>query len=168
MSACYGDTLLYRNRVFRLGSRPLEHWFRLVGARPALRRPSHLPADAPDYSATWEVGEDGMLRLVGLTGSWPDTNPLALGHLFPFADDSVVASWYTGTLRGSRTGPLRSALASVRRPDPAQCPGNPAAGLLLSDLALEFRCGRLLDASGEPFAGRQAEGEFPRWAATLV
>lgn len=169
MPAYVGDTLLYRNRVFRLGSRPLEQWFSLVGSRPALRRPGYAPAGAPDYAATWEIGEDGLLRLVGLTGSWPDTNPLALGHLFPFSEDSVVAAWFSGTLRGVRAGPVGVTLEAVGQADRAAAyPGHGVAGLVLADLALELRCGRLLDASGNALDDAPADDGSPRWAATLV
>lgn len=169
MSAYVGDTLLYRDRVFRLGSRPLEAWFRLIGQRPGLRRASGLSADAPDYAATWEIGDDGLLRLVGLTGSWPDTNPLALGHLFPLAEESIVASWYTGILRGVRAGPVGTALAAVQEPcHLASFPRHGVPGLMLADLALEIRCGRLLDASGETLGPDRPGDESPRWAATLV
>lgn len=168
MSAYVGDTLLYRDRVFRLATRPLETWFRLIGQRPALRHSSEQPPDGPDYAATWEIGADGLLRLVGLTGSWPDTNPLALGHLFPLAEDSVVASWFSGVLRGIRAGPVGAALAAVQEPCHRDFPGHGVPALLLADLALEIRCGCLLDASGEPQGSGRPVDESPRWAATLV
>lgn len=85
MMAYRGDTLLHEDRVFRLSTRPLEGWFGLLGARPSLRSPDRAGPQSPDYAATWELGEDGLLRLVGLAGSWPDTNPLTLGHLFPLS-----------------------------------------------------------------------------------
>ncbi|MFA7664782.1 MAG: hypothetical protein WCY32_01525 [Burkholderiaceae bacterium] len=182
MSSYAGDTLLYRNRVFRLSVRPLETWFRLLGRRPQLRRPIHAAPGAADYSATWEICDDGLLRLVGLTGSWPNANPLALGHLFPFSEGSVVASWFNGTLRGMRVGPsgFSAALAGEdqapgRADGPATrnalAPGAVAAGLaglVMADLALELRAGRVLDADGQPVSERVVSPDTPDWTVILI
>lgn len=204
MAAYAGDTLLYRDRVFRLSTRPLEVWFRLIGERPVLRRarqgfarplqqtlpsgPVDLSAGKEllaDYAATWEIDQDGLLQLVGLAGSWPDTNPLAVGHLFPFAADTVAATWFTGALRGVRAGSIPAALALLPMPampalsdqagarDGKTAGGWRTDGFALGDLALEIRTGRLLSADGS-FAGPTPETSIeavlgsPYWARSLV
>lgn len=204
MTAYAGDTLLYRDRVFRLSTRPLEVWFRLIGERPVLRRtrqgfarppkqplppgPLELSAGkepAADYAATWEIDPDGLLHLVGLAGSWPDTNPLAVGHLFPFAADTVAATWFTGALRGVRAGAIPAALALLPMPampalsdragarDGKTARGWRTDGFALGDLALEISAGRLLSADGG-FAGPTPETSVeavlgsPYWARSLV
>lgn len=207
MAAYAGDTLLYRDRVFRLSTRPLEVWFRLIGERPVLRRtmqgfarpvqrtlpsgPDELSAGkepVADYAATWEIDEGGLLQLVGLAGSWPDTNPLAVGHLFPFAADTVAATWFTGPLRGARAGSIPAALARLPMPglaamstrsdqsgarDGRTTGGWRTDGFALGDLVLEIRAGRLLSADGG-FAGVTPETSVeavlgsPYWARSLV
>jgi hypothetical protein len=204
MAAYAGDTLLYRDRVFRLSTRPLEVWFRLIGERPVLRRtgqgfarpsqqtlpsgpiePSAGKEPVADYAATWEIDQDGLLQLVGLAGSWPDTNPLAVGHLFPFAADTVAATWFTGTLRGVRAGSIPAALALLPMPampalsdqsgarDGKPTGGWRTDGFALGDLVLEIRAGRLLSADGgfagpTPEAGVDAVLGSPYWARSLV
>lgn len=174
MSAYAGDTLLYRNRVFRLGVRPLEGWFRLIGHRPLFRRPSYVSPALQDYSATWEIDAGGMLQLVGLTGCWADAAPLALGHLFPFCEESVAATWYSGCLRGSRAGPSRFAqmqtMASDGHTATARDGGSGAglASVVLVDLALEIRAGRLLDADGCPVSDAPVRDATPAWTTMLV
>lgn len=172
MSAYAGDTLLYRNRVFRLGARPLEGWFKLIGQRPDFRRPAHVSASLQDYSATWEIDGDGLLQLVGLTGSWADATPLALGHLFPFCEEQVAASWYSGCLRGVRVGPSR--FASVHAADASEGlsrnggGGTELAGVVIADLALEIRAGRLLDAEGRPISDAPVRDGTPSWTSMLI
>jgi len=201
MTAYAGDTLLYRDRVYRLSTRPLEVWFRLIGERPALRRTRQgfagpLQATAPlgpaersagkepaaDYAATWEIDQDGLLQLVGLAGSWPDTNPLAVGHLFPFASGTVAATWFTGAIRGVRAGSMPAALALLPMParseqagarDGGMAGGWRTGGFALGDLVLEIRAGRLLSADGGlagpiPETGDETVLGSPYWARSLV
>lgn len=169
MPSYAGDTLLYRDRVFRLGERPLEAWFGLIGYRPDLRRPMVSPAEAPDHAASWEIGNDGLLRLVGLTGNWPDGNPLALAHLFPMAEEPVVATWFTGMLHGIRIGPVGQALVAAQQtPHWRAFPRDGIAGPAFAELLLDIRCGQLL-AAGEPMrAAAQVVEDSPRWATALV
>lgn len=172
MSAYAGDTLLYRNRVFRLGARPLEGWFRLIGRRPLFRRPSHVSPTLQDYSATWEIDAHGVLQLVGLTGCWVDATPIALGHLFPFCEESVAATWYSGCLRGARVGPSRFAHAMANDGQTAATgsggSGAGLAGVVLADLALEIRAGRLLDADGRPVSEVPVRDATPSWTTMLI
>jgi hypothetical protein len=108
------DTLLMGAGAYRIDARPLESWFGLIGFRPAFRQIRPRPADTPfdsadtlragDYSATWSLGADGMLRLTGITALWPDGTPVTLGHLFPLTQDAILARWYSGVIRARYCG----------------------------------------------------------------
>ena len=149
MNAYAGDTLLYQDRVFRLDSQPLEHWFRLVGERPSLRRMAACTGVAPDYAATWTLDDDGWLRLTDLAGVWPDCNPLMLGHLFPLAGETIVAAWYSGRLHGVRLG------------DPHRLDAR------YGDLRIELQAGRLTGLDVQPGVATPV-CDSPYWAASLV
>jgi hypothetical protein len=72
-----------------------------------------------------------------------------LGHLFPFAGESVIAGWYTGRLHGVRLGDPHGLDTRYR------------------DLRVELQAGRLTgvdSGADEP----PSLCDSPYWAASLV
>ena len=96
MTAQAADRLHYRGQSYYLLATPLEDYFTLGRPKPDLRVP-HTGLWR-GYVASWLV-EGDLLFLVGLEGCLTDGQPATISTVFPAAAGSVLADWYSGSLR---------------------------------------------------------------------
>jgi hypothetical protein len=94
VTAQYPEKLYFRGNEYRLIVEPLEMYFKTYLARPKIR--SSSTANYRGYIGTWKI-ENGKLYLEKLNSR--DGKEMELKtKLFPEADGSVFAGWYSGTL----------------------------------------------------------------------
>ncbi len=111
MAAQLPDLILFHGEQMELYSNPLEpYWIKHHKKRPAFQPKANCTRG---YIATWEFREN-QLWLKSIDGMaeqnhllfWKKITPYALDMLFKYADDGVLASWFTGKIRipqGKRT-----------------------------------------------------------------
>lgn len=96
VTAQIADKLQYQGRSYNLLANPLENLFTRRRYKPDFRVPH--TGMWRGYVATWLV-EGDLLLLVGLEGCLKDGQPATISTIFPAAAGSVLADWYSGSLR---------------------------------------------------------------------
>ena len=96
MTAQVADKLQYQGQSYSLLTNPLEDYFTRGRHKPDFRVPH--TGMWRGYVATWLV-EGDLLFLVGLEGCLTNGRPATVSTIFPTAKGSVLADWYSGSLR---------------------------------------------------------------------
>jgi hypothetical protein len=111
MTAQIPDRLSHRGENRSLFMLPLESYLAIGNNRAILANIHRHTACFRGYSAAWSIRE-GKLYFVGISGYWnanlemtpkkrflPLGQELTLQHLFPNAEKSIFADWFSGQLR---------------------------------------------------------------------
>lgn len=102
MSYDFAEHLHLDGTVYSLHSFPLNEYLSLLSPRPRFR---NWPGCSNGYHATWAVAEHDVGRVLYMTKlSASVEDPLAL--LFGQRETPLVATWFSGMLRGAH-GPQR-------------------------------------------------------------
>jgi hypothetical protein len=108
MSYDFAEHLHVQDAVYSIHAFPLNDYLESLPFRPRFR---NWPGCSNGYRATWEIedrDQGPVLSLVALTA--PVEDPLAL--VFGRADLPVIATWFSGILRGSRGSQRRTGSAA--------------------------------------------------------